>query len=157
MDHADRFERVVCADGRADAPPGFRDMWDGRIATIETDGLAGIVEGTLASWFTEDWRLANPEALAEVRAMVLGNDPVGYVNCCLALKELDYLKRLGDVTMPVLFVGGSEDKGAAPEVLQAMADATPGGDHRRIEGAAHVANINAPEGFNAAIGAFLGL
>ena len=153
--HPDRFRRIVCADGRADAPQGFRDMWDQRIAAVDTGGLAAIVEGTLASWLTEDWRAAHPARVAEVRDMVLGNDPEGYINCCLALKGLDYLRHLGGVSIPVLFIGGSEDKGAAPEVMQAMADATPGGTYVMVPGAAHVANINAPEAFNASVRAFL--
>ena len=155
LDHADRITRVVCADGRADAPEPFRAMWDQRIAAVESGGLAAIVEGTLASWLTEDWRAAHPEKLAAIRDMVLGNDPAGYIACCLALKELDYLRRLGEVAIPVLYVGGSHDKGASPETMQAMADATPGGVYREVPNAAHVANINAPDAFNFAIGSFL--
>ncbi len=157
LDHSDRVSRVVCADGRADAPEPFRAMWDQRIAAVEASGLNGIVDGTLATWLTETWREANPEALAAVRSMVLGNDPAGYIACCRALKQLDYLRRLGSVSIPVHFVGGSEDKGAAPDVMRAMAEATPGGVFVEVPDAAHVANINQPAGFNAAIAGFLGL
>lgn len=157
LDHSDRVSRVVCADARADAPDPFRAMWDGRIATVDENGLEGIVDGTLASWLTEDWRMANPDAVAGIRAMVLGNSPQGYVACCRALKELDYLKRLGDVSIPLLYVGGSEDMGAAPDVMRAMAAATPGGTFVEVPAAAHVANINQPEAFNAAISEFLSI
>lgn len=157
IDHGDRVSRVICADGRADAPEPFRAMWDQRIEKVETGGLAAIADGTLASWLTEDWRDANPSRVAAIRDMVLANDPEGYIACCLALKELDYLRRLGDARVPVLYVGGRQDMGAAPEVMQAMADATPSGVYIPIENAAHVANINAPEAFNAAIREFLDL
>lgn len=155
--HADRIERVVCADARADAPEPFREMWDQRMAAVEAGGLEAIADGTLATWFTEDWREANPEAAAAIRAMVTSNDPAGYIGCCQALKQLDFLKSLGEAKVPVLYVGGSEDKGAAPEVMRAMADATPGGAFHEISGAAHVANINAPKAYNAAITDFLNL
>lgn len=59
--------------------------------------------------------------------------------------------------MPVLYVGGSEDKGAAPEVMRGMAEATPAAEFDEVPDAAHVANINQPEAFNAAIADFLGL
>ncbi len=157
IDHADRFTRVICADGRADAPPPFRAMWDDRIGKVETGGLEAIADGTVASWLTEPWRQANPDRTAQVRAMVVANDPAGYIACCLALKELDYLRRLGEAKAPILYVGGTEDKGAAPEVMQAMADATPSGRYIPIPGAAHVANINAPAAYNAAIAPFLSL
>ena len=157
LEHPDRVSRVVCADGRADAPEAFRAMWDQRMAAVNENGLAGIVDGTLATWFTETWRDANPGALAAVRDMVLANDPSGYISCCKALKELDYLRHLGAITSPVLYVGGSDDKGAAPEVMRAMAAATPGGKFHEVSDAAHVANINQPEAFNKAISEFLGL
>lgn len=157
IDHATRVSRVICADGRADAPLPFQQMWDGRIAAVSEGGLEAIVDGTLASWLTEDWREANPKRTAQVREMILANDPTGYIACCHGLKGLDYFRRLGDAQVPVLYVGGAVDMGAAPEVMQAMADATPGSSYISILGAAHVANINAPEAFNAAIAPFLGL
>ena len=157
LDHANRMERVVCADGRADAPEPFRAMWDQRIAKVEEGGLEAIADGTLASWLSEGWREANPGETARIRRMVTSNDPDGYIACCRGLKTLDYLRRLGDVAVPVLYVGGSEDKGASPETMRAMAAATPGGEYREIAGAAHVANLNAPEAFDAAIAEFLGL
>lgn len=157
LDHPDRITRVVCADARADAPAPFQEMWDTRIAAVEAGGLDAIIDGTLASWLTKDWRAANPGRVAHIRAMVLANDPQGYIACCHALKGLDCLRRLPGAKVPILFVGGDQDKGAAPAVMQDMADATPGGVYTRIPDAAHVANINAPEAFNAAIAAFLGL
>lgn len=157
ISHPNRLSRVVCADGRADAPEGFRAMWDERIAKVEAGGLAAIVDSTLASWLTENWRASHPEETLSIRNMILSNDSKGYAACCHALKELDYLRHLGRAVAPVLFVGGSEDKGAPPEVMREMAQATPGGVYREIPGAAHVANLNAPDEFNAAISDFLAL
>lgn len=157
LHHADRINRVVCADARADAPPPFQANWDNRIAAVRAGGLAAIVEGTLTSWLTEDWRDANPARVAHLREMVLANDPDGYISCCEALRGLDYHRHLPNAEVPILYVGGEEDMGAAPTVMQAMADATPDGRYIRIPDAAHVANINRPGAFNAAISAFLGL
>lgn len=153
----ERFAGIICADARADAPPAFRDMWDQRIATINAGGLDAIVEGTLAGWLTEDWRAANPAQTQGIRSMVLANAPKGYIACCEALKGLDYLKDLPQLTVPVLYVGGAEDLGAPPRVMAEMAEATPGGRYVQIPGAAHVANINAPVAFNQAIAGLLGL
>ncbi len=155
--HGDRVSRVVCADGRADAPELFRAMWDQRIAAVEGGGLEAIVDGTLATWFTEAWRAANPDGVAAVREMIVSNNPAGYIACCRALQGLDYLRHLGKAKVPVLFVGGSEDKGASPETMREMAAATPGGVFHEIADAAHVANINQPDAYNAAIAEFLGI
>ncbi|MBF9038261.1 3-oxoadipate enol-lactonase [Rhodobacterales bacterium LSUCC0387] len=150
-----RFSKIVCADGRADAPEVFRNMWDDRISKVHDGGLQAIVDGTIQSWFTSDWIERNPSHVAEIKNMVLSNDAEGYVGCCYALKELDYLKELPRLTVPVLYVGGDQDKGASPEVMSNMAEATPNATYVKIRDAAHVANINAPERFNAAIQNFL--
>lgn len=152
-----RFGRMVMADGRADAPAAFVENWNNRIGKVQAEGLAGIVDMTLQTWFTPDWIAANPEAVDRVRAMVLGNDAAGYIRCCEALKGLDYLRHLGKVTIPVLYVVGEVDKGAAPEVMREMAEATPGSAFKVVPGAAHISNMNNSAGFNAAISAFLGL
>ncbi len=157
IDHANRIERVVCADGRADAPPPFKAMWDDRIAKVSAGGLAAIVEGTLATWLTDDWRACHADGVEAIRRMILDNSPDGYIACCQALRTLDYLRHLGRAKVPILYVGGGLDKGAPPEVMRAMADATPGGSFIEIPNAAHVANINAPGAFNAAISDFLDL
>ena len=155
LNHADRISRVVCADGRADAPPPFVAMWDQRMAAVADGGLEAIADGTLGTWLTETWRQAHPEQTAAVRDMVTATNPDGYIACCKALQKLDYLKSLGAAKAPILYVGGSHDVGAPPEVMTAMADATPGGQFVEIPDAAHVANINAPEAYNAAVARFL--
>jgi 3-oxoadipate enol-lactonase len=155
LSHPDRVTRVICADARADAPPPFRAMWDERIAKVKQGGLSAIVDATLASWFTADWLAHNPQLADGVREMVLSNPAEGYVACCHALKTLDYLRHLDRMTVPVLYVGGDQDKGAAPAVMRDMADRTPGGRYVAIRDAAHVANLNQPETFNAAITEFL--
>lgn len=152
-----RFGRMVVADGRADAPQAFRDNWDARIARVRAGGLAAIVDQTLEGWVTADWRAANPAGVAAIRAMVTDNDAEGYCRCCAALKGLDCLPRLGAVTIPMLYVVGEHDTGAAPGVMQAMADATPGARLEVVADAAHLSCIDNPAGFNRAVGAFLGL
>ena len=157
IQHPDRFGRMVLADGRADAPEMFKAMWDQRIAVVTEGGTEAVADGTLGMWLTEDWRAANPEATAAVRAMIVATDPKGYVACCQGLKGLDYLKDLGSVRVPVLYICGAEDKGAPPEVMRAMAKETPGSRYVEIPNAGHVPNINRPEAFNTALSDFLGV
>lgn len=157
LNHPDRFSRFVLADGRADAPERFRTMWDERTAKIRQGGTEAIADGTIESWLTEAFRRANPDIAATLRAMVVDTDDTGYIDCALALKELDYLRHLGGVTKPCLYIGGDQDLGASPETMQAMSDATPGAQYVCIAEAKHVANVNQPAAFNAAIASFLGL
>ena len=81
----------------------------------------------------------------------------GYRGCAMALKDLDYLKDLGSLDVPVLFVAGSEDKGAAPDTMREMADAAKTGEFVLIPDAGHIINVNKPEAFLIAIMGFLGM
>ena len=153
--HAPRFGHMVLADGRADAPEMFKAMWDQRIAVVSEYGTEGVADGTLGMWLSADWRAENPEATRAVRDMIAATDPKGYIACCQGLKDLDYLKDLGSVGNPVLYICGANDKGAPPEVMRAMAKATPGAAYVEIPNAGHVPNINRPQAFNAAIADFL--
>ena len=153
--HGDRFGRMVLADGRADAPPPFQEMWDGRIGAVEAGGVEAIADATLGLWLTEGWRKANPERTAALRTMMVATDTAGYLACCHGLKQLDYLKDLGKVMAPTLCITGAQDLGAAPEVVKAIAQAIPGACYAEVPDAAHIANINNPEAFNAAIAEYL--
>lgn len=155
--HPDRLERLIVADARADAPEPFRANWDTRIAKIRAGGLEAIADATLESWFTAEWRRDNPGTVAEIRAMIRATDPEGYLHTCATLKTLDYLRALGDLRVPALFLCGEHDAGAPADAMRAMAAAAPDGRFELVPRAAHVANINNPADFNAAVAAFLDL
>jgi 3-oxoadipate enol-lactonase len=89
------------------------------------------------------------------RAMILATSVTGYAGCAAALKTLDYLRHLGGLKTPTLYVVGSEDAGAPPDAVRAMAAATPGSEFALIEGAAHIANMEDPEAFDSVVADFL--
>ena len=71
------------------------------------------------------------------------------------LKGLDYLRHLGGMTVPVLYIAGAQDMGAPAAAMEAMAAATPGAAYRVIPDCAHIANLNQPYAFTAALSEFL--
>ena len=148
-----RVRRMVVCDARADAPAPFVQSWDDRIAAIHAGGMAAIVDGTLARWFTP---AADPSVPERARVMILATSPIGYEGCAAALKRLDYLRHLGGMSVPVRYVVGAEDMGAPPQVMRAMAEATPGASFAQIAATAHVPNMENPAAFAAALGDFLG-
>jgi len=155
--HPDRINRLICADARAVATDPVRQMWDTRISVVANQGLEAILDGTMESWFTADWRADHDDKARAVHEMILGTDPVGYVGCCHALKTLDYFKQLAGLSVPTLYLVGDQDKGAPPEDMRAMAEATPGAVFTVIPDAGHLANMNAPAAFNHAVAEFLAI
>ena len=153
LTHPDRVRRLVVCDARADAPAPFVASWDDRIAAITSKGMAAVVDGTLARWFTP----ACPPGVAERAAkMILATPPAGYIGCAQALKTLDYLKDLGQMQPPVLYICGAEDMGAPKEAMAAMAAATPDASLTVLPGLAHIPNMENPAAFGAALTPWLG-
>ena len=153
--HPERVEKLVCCDARADSPEPFRKSWDDRIAVVDEKGTEGLVEGTMERWLTPAFRSAHPEEATKLADQIRATSRDGYKGCAAALKTLDYLKDLGRMTVPTLYVVGAEDSGAPLPVVQAMADATPGARIAVVPDAAHIANIDNPPGFAAALRGFL--
>ncbi len=155
--HPERLRRVVCCDSRADAPEGWHKTWDDRVQFVRDNGMAALVPTTMQRWLTPATREKRPGCAKWLGEMIARTDPEGYIGCAMAIREIDYLKHLPGIKVPVLYVGGDSDSGAMPEVMQAMARATPGAAYHMIPCAAHIANIDNPAGFTAAIAAFLAL
>ncbi len=153
----ERIDRIICTAARADAPPQFKQSWYDRLEILDEKGIVGLWPGSLGNWLTPAFRDTNPDTIAKMESEFLKTTPEGYRGCAMALKDLDYLKDLGDLDVPTLFVAGSEDKGAAPETMRAMAAAAKDGAFVLIPDAGHIINVNAPEAFSVAVMDFLGM
>jgi 3-oxoadipate enol-lactonase len=155
--HPERVSALVCCDARADNPEPFVKSWDDRIAAVETGGTEALVAGTLERWLTPDFREAHPEEEAKLAAQIRATEAEGYKGCAAALKTLDYLRHLGLLAVPTGYIVGAEDSGAPLPAMQAMANATPHGRLEVVPEAAHIANVNNPAGFDAALSRILHL
>lgn len=153
----ERIDRVVCCAGRADAPPPFVQSWHDRLAKMDDAGIEAVWNGTIGFWLSAETRRDHPEREASLRDAFLKTTEEGYRGCAYALMELDYLRRLGEMKVPTLFVAGENDGGATPETMRAMADACPGSQYTVVPGAKHVINVDRPMDFSVAILDFLGL
>ena len=159
VDHPSRISRLVCADARADSPAAYREIWDGNIGRLHSDGIGVLCEPTMERWFTDAF-LNSPEhseLLDGVRAMIRGTTPHGYEGVGRVLQQLDLLRRLPAIVCPVLYVVGEFDMAAPVATMQSMSDTTPEGRLVVIPGAAHLSNIEQPGLFLEAVSEFLGL
>ncbi|MEP2780860.1 MAG: alpha/beta fold hydrolase [Pseudoruegeria sp.] len=153
----ERIDRIVCTAARADSPPPFRQSWFDRVGIMEEKGIGALWDGSLGNWLTPAFKEANPDTVAQMKTEFLMTTEEGYRGCAMALKDLDYLKDLADMDLPVLFVAGSEDKGAAPDTMREMAATAKNGTFSMIADAGHIVNVNNPQAFSLAIMDFLGM
>lgn len=152
-----RIEKIICCAARADAPPAFVNMWNGRQALLEEQGISAVWEATVDKWISDDTRNDHTDREALLREAFLKTTKAGYSGCAEALKKLDFLKNLSKLKQPTLFVAGSEDPAAPPQVMQAMAAACPGSLYAEVPAARHIINMDNPDGFVDAIAGFLDL
>ncbi|HKU46007.1 MAG TPA: alpha/beta fold hydrolase [Burkholderiales bacterium] len=156
IQHPGRVERLMPCCCRARMVPDFAAMWHKLRETVQKNGLETIVEPTVQRWFSEDFKLAHPEVLAKIRKMVRGVTQAGYLGVTAAFLRLDVEDRLGNITVPTLYVSGANDHlGGPPELMKGLAAKVSGARHVSVPGAAHIANIQNPEGFNQVLKEFL--
>lgn len=70
------------------------------------------------------------------------------------LVGFDRRDALSDISVPTLVVAGERDETAPPKVMQRMADEIAGAQYVCLPGAGHLANLERPGAFNAALAAF---
>lgn len=155
LDHPGRISSFVCADSRGDAPEGSHALWAERIAQARSDGMAAMVESTLARWFTAGFLRWNPPVLDLVRAMISETSLDGYEGCAHAVMNLNLSGRLTELRTRTLFVVGAEDPSTTPAVMKTMHQAVPGSSYLEIAASSHLCNVEQPEVFNRAMIDFL--
>jgi 3-oxoadipate enol-lactonase len=156
VSHGDRLISLMPVCCRAKMVPEFAAMWHGLIDKVKKDGVESIVEQTAQRWFSDDFKAKHPQVLDEVRAMIRRTSLDGYLGCVAAFLGMDVEKDLGRIRVPTHYLSGAEDKvGGPPALMAGLAAQVPGARHASVPGAAHIANIQNPAGFNAAVLQFL--
>jgi 3-oxoadipate enol-lactonase len=156
IEHVGRVENLVPCCCRARMVPDFATMWHKLRGTVQQEGLEAIVEPTVQRWFSEEFKAAHPEVLEKIRKMIRGTTLDGYMGVTAAFLGLDVEERLPQIRARTLYVSGAEDKlGGPPELMKGLAEKVPGAKHVSVPKAAHIANIQNPEGFNQVLGDFL--
>ena len=154
--HPDRVDKLMPCCCRARMVPDFAAMWHKLRETVSTNGLESIVEPTVQRWFSEDFKSRHPEVLEKIRKMIRSTTQEGYMGVTAAFLGLDVEADLGSIKAPTLYVSGAEDKlGGPPALMEGLAAKVKGARHVSVPNAAHIANIQNPEGFNRVLMDFL--
>ena len=154
--HPDRVDKLMPCCCRARMVPDFAAMWHKLRETVSTNGLESIVEPTVQRWFSEDFKSRHPEVLEKIRKMIRSTTQEGYMGVTAAFLGLDVEAELGSIKAPTLYVSGAEDKlGGPPALMEGLAANVKGARHVSVPNAAHIANIQNPEGFNRVLVDFL--
>ena len=155
--YPERFVRVICAAARADVTEELKIIWEERINTIKAKGLSSIINSTLKNWISESTQKNYPNVINYIKKMVTSHNPDGYISNCEALKNLNYLTKLDQIRIPFLYIGGSKDFVAPPNIMKEMSLKTKGSEYIEVQDAYHLLNLDKPKNFEKGISKFLAL
>jgi 3-oxoadipate enol-lactonase len=156
IEHPLRVERLIPCCCRAKMVPEFAALWHELIATVSARGIEPIVEPTVQRWFSERFRSAHPDALDDARRMIRGTSTAGYLGCASAFLGLDIEEDLPRIRARTLYVSGADDRrGGPPALMAGLATKLANARHVSVPDAAHIANIENPDGFNRVLADFL--
>ncbi len=154
--HSEKILKLVPCCCRSKMVPGFATMWLGLLEQVKEQGIESIVENTAQRWFSDSFKTKYPEKLDAVRQMIRGTSVDGYQGVVNAFIHLNVESDLGKITVPTMLMGGAEDKVGGPEdIMREIAAQIPGGTYSPVPGAAHIANLQNPAGFNEILYRFL--
>jgi len=150
------FQTLTLADTTSRYPAEAWALWQDRIKVVEAKGMQPLAQPTLERWFTEPFRNSNPATVDGIRKLILATPPAGYIGCSNAIPKINLTARLKEIKCPILVIVGADDPGTPVSMAQEIHDNAPGSKLVILPSAAHLANLEQPEGFTRALRGFLG-
>ncbi len=152
--YAGRVRSLVLCDTAAHIPGG-EEVWNERMRAVREGGMAAVVDATIDRWFTKPGQARLADEVGRVREMILGTPVEGFCACCEAIRDMDQRESIRTITTPTLVVVGEEDPGTTVAMAQEIQQRIPGAGLVVLPEAAHFANMEQAEPFNAALVGFL--
>jgi 3-oxoadipate enol-lactonase len=147
--HGERLISAMWCDTLPESPKGADDVWAERLITVRNAGsLAPLADATVERWLTGAYKARHPGRWAQVRDTVIGTTPAGYLGCCAAILDFDFVPRLSSVRVPLLVVCGADDAGTPASENRRLAGLVPGAGYEEMAGCLHFPNVEQPDRFN---------
>jgi 3-oxoadipate enol-lactonase len=153
--HPGRLDRLVLANTTSSYGPEGRAMWQARAKMVQEGGLAAIRDMVAARYFSDEFRAADPAAVAQVMDRFMQTPAEGYLGACEAIANLDFSDDLARIRSKTLVIAGGADAGTPPAMSEAIAARIPGAKVAVIPGAAHLSVAEKPEEFARLVEDFL--
>jgi 3-oxoadipate enol-lactonase / 4-carboxymuconolactone decarboxylase len=149
----ERVTRLVLANTSPQFVP--RANWETRIAAVVKGGMSAVVDLAMQRFFSPDTLAKQNPDVGSIRSVFLGTDPVGYLGCCAALRDMDHGNLLRQIKSPSLVISGERDvstpwSGHGERLAQEIPEAKS-----LCLAAAHLSNLERPRSFTTALLEFL--
>lgn len=156
--YPERLLSLTLSDTTAEIPADEQPDWQQRIDTATAEGMGALVQETLAICFSERFRHdpSASAALEQTERAILTTPVSGFVGCCEAIRQLDYLSALERIRVPTLVTVGEHDPDTPPARARAIQQRIKNARLVMIPDAAHLNNIEQAPLYNRALLNFIG-
>ena len=151
--YPERVYSLSLCNSASEMPP--RSLWEERFEIARTQGIAGLVEGTIKRWFTAPFIERAPKDIEKVRQMILGTNVDGYMACGSAVRDMAQSTMLLKIKTPTLVLSGQYDPACTVDQGTVLHRLIDGSKMVVLQDAAHLSNIEQPAAFNSALRAFI--
>jgi 3-oxoadipate enol-lactonase len=142
--YPDRVDRLILVDTTPRYTDALRAMWDARAATARTAGVASMIDGLLAIWFSPEAFARDDPGVRYVRETLARCSGEGYALACEALKAANLLGLAQHIKAPTLVVCGDHDIPSFLDAARWLAANIPNAELAWIAGARHASVLEKP-------------
>ena len=151
--HPEKLARLILCDCRAVADsPEAQKMRHDLADRVLKQGPEFVAEAMATRLFAASTLAQQPEIVESIQSVIRSTAPASVAGGSRALANReDAVPRLGEIATPTLVLVGSEDMISPPDEMRQIAQRLPHGTLAVIQGAGHMAPLEAPTPVNAAI------
>ena len=156
-----KHPRIASAIVLAQTSPAFgkpdgdwqKSFIDARLGPLDRgDTLASLAPSLVGELVGDDSDIGGMELARDCMACV---PEATYRATMLAMLGFDQRSALKDIVVPTLLLSGSKDNNAPAPMMAKMAAYIPSAKYVELKGVGHLANLERPGAFNAALDSFL--
>jgi 3-oxoadipate enol-lactonase len=151
--HPELVRSVVIANSASHYDDDARLLWQTRVQTVRSHGMAAIVDGALQRWLTPAFR-SDPvqgfERTQVLRRTLVHTSAAFYAASCEAVAGIDFRESNHRITCPALVIGGLLDEATPPVLSDQIAQAIPAANSALLN-AAHLSAIEQPDAFTSLV------
>lgn len=156
--HPKRFDALVLSDTNCIADPlNVKHKRRDTIESIKAFGVEKYVNDSIVNLFAPKSFTTHKKAISDVKEMILNTSEQSLNKTLLALSQRKATcSKLPEITIPVLFLVGEEDKITIPEASELMHEKIKNSTIHIISHAGHLSNLENPREFNQQLKMFFG-
>jgi len=125
------------------------------VTRMEDEGVGPVLPALVARWYTDEFAAANPAAIEDRIAQVVGTPEPVFLAVFHVYAETEMAPWLGDVTHPCLVLTGEFDPGCPPRLNEFIDSELPDSELVVLDGLRHSILVEAPARVNAPVKDFL--